>query len=86
MFTMTMSVVVLNVLAFVVIFGDFIDPPAFIVAVAKLVCIGSIVVVFTLFTLFTLLIVPFLRPVWKNVYNDYVCNLCKCVGFWCYFW
>jgi hypothetical protein len=76
MFTMTMSVVVLNVLAFVVIFGDFIDPSAFIVAVAKLVCIGSIVVVFTLFTLFTLLIVPFLRPVWKNVYNDYVCYLC----------
>jgi hypothetical protein len=40
MFTMTTSVVVLNVLAFVVI-----DPSAFIVVVAKLVCIGSIVVV-----------------------------------------
>ena len=42
MFTMTMSVFVLNVLAFVVIFGDFIDPSAFIVVVAKLVCIGPI--------------------------------------------
>ena len=42
MFTMTTSVVVLNVLAFVVILGDCVDPPAFIVAVVMLDCIGPI--------------------------------------------
>ena len=45
--TTTSSVTCFNVLAFVVISGDCVDPPAFIVAVIKLECIGPVVVVET---------------------------------------